>query len=144
MPYVVEVDQSIKVEQAGATVIAVANGIAHAIVIPSHVKTACFEALRERCKSKQVGQLLLFAACLYLVLEDYLRELDRVLIDIEYFGKDAEIKAFLLRYIRRKVPRFEAEKIAFKNVGRSSPADRKARAVRQGKDRKYRRVKLEE
>lgn len=79
-----------------------------------------------------------------MLLKDHLGQLQRVEIDIEYPGKDADIRASLLRLIWRKVPVFEPEKIVFRRVGRRSPADKKARAVREGKDQEYRTITLEE
>jgi len=144
MPYVVEVDQSRKIEQSGPTVLAFSDGISHAIVIPSSVKTQALRALRDKRKPRKEAQILLFATCLYVLLKDYLDQLQRVEIDIEYPGKDADIRASLLRLIWRKVPAFEPEKIVFRRVGKKSPADKKARAVRKGKDKEYRKITLEE
>ena len=144
MPYVVEVDQSRKIEQSGPTVLAFSDGISHAIVIPSSVKTQALRALRDRRKPRKEARILLFATCLYVLLKDYLDQLERVEIDIEYPGKDADIRASLLRLIWRKAPAFEPEKIIFRRVGKRSPADKKARAVREGKDKEYRKITLEE
>jgi len=144
MLYIVEVDQSRKIEQSGPTVLAFSDGISHAIVIPSSVKTQALLALRDKGKPRKEAQILLFATCLYALLKDYLDQLQRVEIDIEYPGKDADIRASLLRLIWRKAPAFEPEKIVFRKVGKRSPADKKARAVREGKDKAYRRITLEE
>ena len=140
MPYVVEVDQSIKIEQSGATVLAFANGIAWAVVIPSEVKRAAIRALVERKRTNLQARLIVFAAGLYLLLKDHLAELTEIVIDVEYEGQEENIKAALIRYIRRTAPSFEAERIVFQRVGKKSPADAKARAVRTGRDRQYRRV----
>ena len=118
MPHVVEVDQSIKIEQSGATVLAFSNGISHAILIPSKIKTAGVTVLQARGKSKQTAQLMLFAACLSLLLKDYLSLVSQIVIDVEYDGKDAEIKATLLRYIWKDAAWFEPERIVFRQVGK--------------------------
>jgi hypothetical protein len=144
MAYIVEVDQSIKIEQSGATVLAFSDGISHAILIPSLVKTEVLRVLVSAGKSKATAHLLLFAACLYLLLEGYLDQLGCVVIDTEYSGKEAEIKAVLLRYVWRKAPTFAPESIMFKQVGKGSPADKRARDVRLGRDNRYRRVTLAE
>lgn len=183
MAYVVEVDQSIKIEQSGDTVLAFADGISHAIVVPSHVKTEGFRALRRRGKSKEIAYLLLFSASLYLLLKealwdfawsspwttvhgpytgtivpferenhakshralkDYLDLLDSILIDQEYWGHGSRIKSFLLEYIKRDGLFLEPDKIHFGQVGRGSPSDQKARAVREGKDQNYRTITVEE
>ena len=144
MPYIVEVDQSTKIEQSGDTVLAFSDGISDAILVPSRVKTQAFRALRDKGKSKKIAQLLLFSACLYLLFKDHLNQFQRVEIDIEYPEKDADIRANLLRLIWRQDPAFEPEKIVFRRVGKGSPADKKARAVREGKDKECRKITLEE
>ena len=136
----IEIDQSTKIEQSGPTILAFANGTTHAILIPSRVKHSAFQALRAKGKSKEVAHLLLFAACLYLLLDQHLHQLRKIVIDIEYPGKNVDIKAFLLRYIRRQIPDFEADKITFQLIGKKSPADFKARRVREKRDKNYRKI----
>ena len=48
MRHVVEVDQSIKIEDSGSTVLAFADGIAHAIEVSANVKLAALQALYDR------------------------------------------------------------------------------------------------
>lgn len=140
----VEVDQSIKIEDKGATVLAFANGLAFAIEVPSGVKLAGLQILRDQARKPGVAYRLLFAASLFLLLRDHLDQIDRVVIDVEYEGHEAEIGAFLLRFIWRDFPSFEPWRIEFGLVGKSSPAHHKAEAVRLGKDREYRRITVAE
>jgi hypothetical protein len=144
MLHKVEVDQSIKIEQSGPTILAFSNGISFAIRIPSDVKIAGQKELRRRGKSKHSSHLLLFAACLFLLLRDHLDKLSQIVIDTEYYGNEQDIKAFLLRYIWRKRPDFVKDTIVFQQIGKSSPAHRKANNVREGKDLGYRSIRLEE
>jgi hypothetical protein len=39
-------------------------------------------------KSREIARLLLFAACVYLLLKDYLPILKKVIIDTEYVGRE--------------------------------------------------------
>ncbi len=87
---------------------------------------------------------MLFAAGLALLLQDHLDHLERVVIDIEYEGQEAPIREFLLIYIWRTRPAFEPWRITFKQVGKQSPAHTKANAVRQGKDRGFRKLREDE
>ena len=144
MKCVVEVDQSIKIEEHGDTVLAFANSISFAIVIPDAVKQESLSVLRRKGKSTETARLMLFAAGLYFLLRDYLHRIDRVVIDVEYTGKDAAIRSFLLRYIWQSQPEFEPEQIVFELVGKDSPADRKARSVRLKEDANYRVVTTKE
>jgi len=141
---VVEVDQSVKIEQSGETVLAFANGQKAAIVIPQRVKRAAFATLIAKGKSRNTATLLLFAACLYLLLKNQLKKMKKIIIDVEYEGKDTDIKAFLLRYIRRTTSDFDEEMIVFRRIGKHSPADQKAREVRKRTDKDYRKIVLKE
>ncbi|MBI3942293.1 MAG: hypothetical protein HY326_04710 [Chloroflexi bacterium] len=142
--HVIEVNQSIKIEQSGATILAFSNGISHAILIPQSVKQKALAVLKERGKTKDTARNLLFCACLYLLLKDHLEQIEEVVIDEEYTGNDRSIRSFLLEYIKRDGRYIEPERIVFARIGKGSPADKKARMVRSGKDQEYRVVTLEE
>jgi hypothetical protein len=144
MAYIVEVDQSGKIEDSGRTILAFSNDISHAIVIPARVKQAGFKALRNRNKSGNVARLMLFAAGLFLLLKEHLEVLNKVVIDTEYTGHEATIRSFLLRYIWQKIPTFEAKKIVFRQVGKKSTAHKKAKQVRKKRDRGYRKITEDE
>ena len=136
----VEVDQSIKIEQVGPTVLAFSNGISDAVVIPSSVKNECIEYLYSQGYTRQKAPLILFAAGVYILLELYIKKLQKVIIDVEYDGKDAEVKASLLRFMWKYYPNLNADIIAFKHIGKKSLADLKARNVREKKDKHYRKI----
>jgi hypothetical protein len=137
MRHVVEVDQSIKIEDAGTTILAFSNGINHAIAMPSKVKRMAVSTQVLRGRSKEVAQLKVFAAGLFLLIESFLDQLERVEIDIEYTGHEKRIREFLLILVWRRDPGFESWRITFKQIGKQSPAHRKAERVRKGKDQQY-------
>ena len=99
MRHNVQVDQSIKIEQPGNTVLAFSNGISFAVVVSPDIMHEAIRILRARGKSRDVARVLVFAAGVYLLLADFLDSLDLVVVDTEYVGYDALIKAFLLRHI---------------------------------------------
>ncbi len=140
----IEVDQSNKIEQPRATVIAFSDGISFAVILPHGVKTEAVRHLRNQGKSKNTAQVLVFAAGVFLLLRDYLDETHRVVIDVEYPGREGEIKAFLLQRIQRFRPGFEEWRVVFQQIGKGSPAHEKANAVREGKDRDSRTVRTAE
>ena len=144
MPYVVEVDQSIKIEDPGDTFLAFSDGISYAIKVPFSVKQKGLQALRNQGKPRKRAGLLLFAACVFLLLEGHLEQLQRVTVDNEYDGRQVDIKSFLTEYIRKKDPNFEAEMIEIKAIGKRSPADQLAGAVRRGKRGADRVITVEE
>jgi hypothetical protein len=55
MRHRVEVDQSIKIEDTGATVLAFANGLNFAIQIPAKVKLAGLKMLRDQARKPGVA-----------------------------------------------------------------------------------------
>jgi hypothetical protein len=144
MKNVVEVDQSIKIEDAGATVLAFANGIDNAVTMPSKVKRLALSTQVLQGRSREVARLKLFAVGLYLLLENYLEHLERVDIDTEYTGHEQRIREFLLILIWRRYPGFESWRVTFKQVGKKSPAHKKAERVRKRKDKGYRTLTTEE
>lgn len=144
MRHNVEVDQSIKIEQPGSTVLAFSNGIDFAVIISHTIKCEAVRKLRAKGKSKDVAHILVFAAGVYLLLADFLDELHQVVVDTEYVGHDALIKSFLLRHIWQERPDFDDSCIMFAQVGKKSPAHIKAEAVRRRKDKDYRQAELQE
>jgi hypothetical protein len=133
-----EVDQSIKVEASGDTVLALARlgtDNTFTVRIPADVKRACVAELRKRGYADKAIALRLFSAALFLLLESWLREDERIVIDIEYSGHEDEIRAMLLQWIRRRLPGYDPHNIAFANVGKSSLAHRKALEVKRKRAR---------
>ncbi len=144
MRHNIEVDQSIKIEDAGPTVLAFANEIEHAVVISSRTKNEAFQFWLRRGESRDIAYLTIFAVGLFLLLEDHLDILNQVTIDTEYIGHEAQIRSLLLRQIWRKQPSFEADQIVFRRVGKKSPAHIKAERVRRKLDRGFRNVRTVE
>ena len=132
----VEVDQSGKMERTQTdTVLAFSNGQRYAIRIPASVKRAALHVLRRKRKpsgSKKTVYLRLFVAGLFLLLKDYLDTLDHIIIDIEYPGREADIRGMLLLFIRRSAPHYASDRIVFRQIGKKSPAHRLAWEVHRG------------
>ena len=127
------IDHSGKVERTRAlTALAAAGGQAYAIRISASVKRVALARLRQKGKSATVSYLRLFAAGLYLVVAGRLGGLERMVIDTEYPGHDADIRGMLLRLTRRAEPGYRAERILFRRVGKDSPAHALALAVHRG------------
>lgn len=129
----IEVDQSNKIEEAGDTFLAFSNSIARAIKIPFAVKQKGLQVLRDRGKPKKRARFLLFAVCVFLLLEGHLNRIQKIVVDNEYDGHQVDVKLFLLEYIRKKIPGFATEKIAVESIGKKSSAHWLALAARKGK-----------
>lgn len=130
----VEVDQSGKIGKTNEdTVLAFSNGRRFAILIPSQVKQECVKALRQRGFSPQSTYLRLFVVCLYFLLRNYIVEVDLILIDVEYPGKNAQIKEHLLNFLRRSGIEVGKHKISFSHIGKKSNAHQIALDTFRGK-----------
>lgn len=145
MRHYVEIDQSIKVEQTNLpTVLAFSNGVHRAILIPADVKRACQQALRERGVAPAMIMVRMFVAGLALLLEGQTQVIAAVTIDIEYEGKEGEIKGLLLRSIGKWDSAFTRRAITFARVGKKSSAHKWAWEPYVGKQRPDRIATLDE
>jgi hypothetical protein len=70
----IQIDQSIKVEDTGASVWAFANSEECAIVMPARVKRRALEIIRVglRSRSRKIATFKLFAIGVFLVVEDFI------------------------------------------------------------------------
>jgi len=64
----------------------------------------------------------LFTTALYFLLRDRIEHFSRVEIDLEYPGRDAQIREHLLNLLRRDGKQVEAAQIQFAYIGKKSPA----------------------
>ncbi len=123
MTHIVEVDQSGKIEFTGDdTVLAYANGKQFSVLIPATVKRECLLVLREQGYSGDTLYTLLFATALFFLLKDDLSNLSRIVIDIEYTGREAQIKQHLYSLLERAGYGIEQERVEFALIGKQSSA----------------------
>jgi hypothetical protein len=128
---IVQVDQSIKVEQTNAdTALAFSDGIQFSILIPAKVKREVIAHLRTKGKYTKRLYLWLFVLALYHLLKSDLNRINVIVIDSEYTGRDEDIRALLLQLFRRQAGRAPA--IAFQQISRKSNAHKTAIAVIRG------------
>jgi hypothetical protein len=117
------------------TVLALSDGIRHAILVPAVVKQTVTQRLRNQRKPKRMTTLSIFAACLFLLLRDHMEQLERVVIDVEYPGKDGDIRGSLLYHFHRHNIRVHKDQIVFQQVGKKSPAHELALSIYRGERR---------
>lgn len=129
---VVEVDQSGKFENTKQdTVLAFSNGIRLAVLIPAQVKRDCVLSLRGTSAPKTCYTQL-FATGLYFLLRHHIERLSAVVIDIEYQGKESQIKQHVLHLLRRSGYVVRSEQIGFGLIGKQSQAHFTALSVFRG------------
>jgi hypothetical protein len=128
-----EIDQSIKIERTNqATVLALSNILHDSVQISGQAKRVCLAVL-DRQGRKQAYVFLVFAACIFRLLEPHLAGIGDVVIDNEYPGHEADIKAMLLNWIWQRLPEFDKDRIQFGYVGKRAPAHQLVLAVHQGR-----------
>ncbi len=97
-----------------------------------HIKKA-LEILRASIKSRsrKIAKLKLFALGTFLLIEDFLSEIDSVVIDREYEDKLSEdrIRSFILEFIWQVRPDFPKTALSFGKIPAGSPPDQLAYAV---------------
>ena len=123
MAHFVEVDQSGKFEDTRTdTVVAFSNGISFSVLIPATVKRDCITILRKKVSSGATTYTRLFTTSLFFLLRTYIERIGRATIDIEYMGKEDQIKQHLLHLLRREGHEVSSDQLGFGYVGKHSPA----------------------
>lgn len=125
----IEIDQSGKVEDTRLdTIVAFTNHFTKTIFIAARDKREIQRVFRSIGKPR-IFMVKVFAMLIFLLVRVHLRELQIIVVDLEYPGQEHLIKDFLLREIRRVQPGFEAHNILFRSVGKKSKAHVAAAAV---------------
>lgn len=140
---IVEVDQSIKVEQTNRdTVIAFSNGEQFALLISAHVKRKAILHFQEAGKNKKRISLLLFVLALYHLTKNRLERLKVIIIDVEYDGQEQDIKALLLQFIA--MDKYNRPQIVFQSIGKKSRAHSLAISITRGSRKADRTITFDE
>ena len=141
----IEIDQSGRIEVLTEdTALGFSDDSQAAILIPAAVKRNCSRQLRARGVRPKMISVRMFAGGLFLLMENYLNQMESVTIDQEFPGWEAEIKGLLLKHIRQRVPDFASENIVFGQIGRASRAHQVAWRTYRGERVPEKRVTLGE
>ena len=120
----IEVDQSGKLENTGThTVLAFSNDESRSVLIPAVEKRRCQQALRGKRGKQHIWVFQGFAAALFLLVGGTWGEVDTVVIDIEYPGRQGDIKGKLLELTNKSGQR---QQVFFHKVGKRSVAHTRA------------------
>jgi len=129
----VELDQSGRIEfTRHDTVLAFSDGISYSILIPRAVKRNCINELRQRGLPGGAFYVQLFAVGLYLLLRDHIDDLAQITIDIEFPGRDDDVRRYLMNLLLRAGHKVKAHQIQFRPIGKQSPAHKLALATFRG------------
>ena len=125
----IEVDQSGKIEQTEMdTVIAFSNYHQYAVLLPKEIKRKLINRYR---KDKQII-LKFFVICVYYTIRDYLSQIEVIVIDNEYEGKQNYIKSLLLDLIRKNYKDFDKNLIRITHITKKSKAHEVAVNITRG------------
>jgi len=118
----IEIDQSGRIEYTSKpTVIAFANSKTYSIIFLSRDK----KYLQKIFRKAGIPNLFVyktFAILIFLLIQDFLKSIDQIIIDHEYLGHDKVIKQFLLELLRRHNKKFDSHDISFRHIGKKSRA----------------------
>ena len=87
---------------------------------------------------------MIFTACVYLLLRPHWQRISSITIDLEYFGKDAEIRSYLLYLCKRDGVKLPKSNVHFGQVGKHANAHHIALSVYRGERQPDKVVTLEE
>ena len=141
----IEIDQSGRVETlTHDTALGFSNGKSFGIFIDRKTKRLVFATLKQRFKEVRNPEVKVFTAAVFLLIRDHMRQIENMIIDLEYMGHENVIKSTLLRHIWKIRPNFEKEQIAFQSIGKKSGAHYKAYGIFAGKQKPDREINAEE
>ncbi|MEK9165255.1 MAG: hypothetical protein AAB525_00120 [Patescibacteria group bacterium] len=119
----IQIDQSGRIESLTQnTVLSFANKISYSIFIHRREKRECLRVLNQRYSKLSNWPLKIFAACLFLLIQNFIDNIKFIVIDVEYDGRGGDIKGMLLRHIRKIKPVFSKDSIVFQSIGKKSKA----------------------
>ena len=131
----VEIDQSGRIEETNRpTAIALANGVTASVRIAASEKRKALLALRlaKPQWSRRLIRVYVFSVLLYLLLRDHLEGLTLATIDTEYPGYEPVIKNRVLTLGWRDGLKIQKDRLAFRQIGKKSPAHKVAYRVYKG------------
>ena len=127
-----KVDQSGKLEDTSKnTAIGASNERAKSILLKAKDKRKLQAIFRARGRGR-VFVYKTFASLIYMLIKDDLNKIDKIIIDQEYQGHEAEIKHYLLQIIRKSGKGFDKDNIDFAQIGKKAKAHRLAHKVYRG------------
>ena len=121
----IEIDQSWKIERTNRdTIIAFSNEEKASLRIPAKVKRSTFVYLEEKFGRTKLNVFRIFAAGIVLLIAKSKIKVSNIelIIDLEYPGRDEEIRSMVVGFGSKIGLNFDATSIHFARVGKESPA----------------------
>ena len=116
----IEIDQSGRIEYTSKpTVVAFANSKTYSIIFLSRDKKYLQKIFR-KAGTPNMFVYKTFAILIFLLVKNFTKSIDQIIIDHEYLGYDKLIKQFLLDLLRRHKKNFDSHDITFRHIGKKS------------------------
>ena len=116
------------------------QGFESGIFVPGKVKLEANATLKYMGKVRRRRGMRVLVAGIYLLIEDYLEDIDNIAIDDELPGWGVNIRAQLLGLIHQSHPEFRNSQVQVKRIGEHTRADTLAALVRKKKITPYKKV----
>lgn len=138
----IEIDQSGRIEYTShKTVLVFSNNKQNSILVPAKIKRQIQKMFRREGKPK-LFMLRTFAACIVLLIAEYVDVIQEIVIDKEYPGKERLIKDIILEMLQKQ--NLKILDISFARIGKKSKAHYIAYGVFKNKKESDKTVSLEE
>lgn len=122
----IEIDQSGKIADTKvATVLAFSDGITYSILVKATTKRKLVKELRT-FKDAHVFYLQLFAVLIFILIKDFISQIQSIHIDQEYPGRTLDIKGYLINLFKISGMIVDPLSIHFLRIGKHSRAHLKA------------------
>jgi len=103
------------------------------VFLSAQKKKEKFKNFFEELENQRIFIYKVFAILVFLLIKSEVKEIDAIIIDEEYPGKNSLIKNFLLQEIRKIKPDFDRGNIIFQKIGKKSRAHFLAYGIAVGK-----------
>ncbi|KKQ86638.1 MAG: hypothetical protein UT11_C0065G0006 [Berkelbacteria bacterium GW2011_GWA2_38_9] len=118
----IEIDQSGKIEETSKlTVIAFSNHVQRSIMIKSKEKRKLQSEFRKIGKPRAFVYQT-FNVMIFVLIKDYLKNIDKIIIDREYTGKETNIRFQLVSLFTKYQIKIDPKIIDFGQIGRKAKA----------------------
>ena len=128
----IHVDHSGQIEKTNKpTAFAFSNKISRGMLVPTKVKQQAVAQLTSKFQKLRSPEYKLYAACFFLLVQSYVKEIRLITIDADFPGHEGEVKGMILEYLRRVRP-FKKGDITFMSIGKKDRANLKALNIFRG------------
>ncbi len=139
----VEINQSNKIEQTNKdTIIGISNDRAFTILIKSRIKRKLQEEFRKQGKPRLFVYRTFIASVVLAFKYAQLKNLSRVVIDEEYYGKDKMLKSMFLEMWSRFFR--DVPEVSFEKIGKKSKVHSACYLAMKGKNKADKIIGFEE